>query len=356
MKDEGRRMNSDKSKALHDARAGRRLFPVAGGALVLLFILHPSSIILAKQPAFFERKEHYYKAKGVGITVKWEVPQMTVEEGRDLTATLVVSSTKPGGLTNPTEVVRPDLAKLPEFAKRFSVTDAPDSPRNPSDKEVRFTYKLRPRNRTVDRVPALEFYFYSSAAAPGKDPFRQARADSVTITVTAPPPKPPVPMTEADRLFHVTTGPDVLREPFVPGAWAWVAVAGFGPVAALGWFLVWRGLYPDAARLAKLHRSRAARRATDAVRKAGRALDPPAAIATAVLGYLRTRFPLPEAAVTPSEIAAALVEAKVPYETAEQTADVFRACDRARFAPVGDNEPTLGAEAEAAIVQLEALA
>jgi hypothetical protein len=308
------------------------------------------------QPAFFERKEHYYKARGVGITVKWEVPQTTVEEGRDLIATLVISSTKPGGLTNPTEVVRPDLAKLPEFAKRFSVTDVPDAPRNPSDKEVRFTYKLRPRNRTVDRVPALEFYFHSSAAAPGKDPFRQARADSVTITVTAPPPKPPVPMTEADRLFHIETGPDVLSEPFVPDVWAWLAAAALGPISALGWYIVWRRVYPDAARLAQLHRSRAARRATDAVRKAGRAPDPPATIAAAVLGYLRARFPLPEAAVTPSEIAAALVEAQVPDEIAEQTANVFRACDRARFAPVGENEALLVVEAETAIARLEALA
>jgi hypothetical protein len=311
---------------------------------------------LRGQPAFFEPKEHYYKAKGVGITVKWEVPQTTAEEGRDLTATLLVSSTKPGGLTNPTEVVRPDLAKLPEFAKRFSVTDVPYPPRTPADRDVRFTYKLRPRNRSVDQVPALEFYYHNTAAPPGKNPFRMTRADSVTVTVTAPPPKPPVPMTEADRLFHIETGPGVLREPFRPDVWAWLAVAAFGPVAALGWFIVWRRVYPDAARLAQLHRSRAARRATDAVRKAGRTLDPPAAIAAAVLGYLRARFPLPEAAVTPSEIAAALVEVKVPTEVAERTANVFRACDRARFAPAGDNEASLAAEAEAAIARLEALA
>ena len=148
----------------------------------------------------------------------------------------------------------------------------------------------------------------------------------------------------------------VLRGPFVPCRWAWSAAALFGPLAAGAWFLAWRRIYPDAARAARMRRSRAARRATDAIRKSGRAPDPPAAIAAAVLGYLRTRFPLPESAVTPSEIAAALSEAKVPTDAAEAAADVFRGCDRARFAPPGDSGASLAADAEAAVARLEALA
>ena len=109
-------------------------------------------------------------------------------------------------------------------------------------------------------------------------------------------------MTEADRLFHVATGPEVLNAPFVPCRWAWLAAALFGPLSAGVWFLVWRRIFPDASRLAHLRRSRAARRATDAIRRANRTSDPPATIANAVLAYLRTRFPLPESAVTPSEI------------------------------------------------------
>jgi len=108
--------------------------------------------------------------------------------------------------------------------------------------------------------------------------------------------------------------------------------------------------------MAHLRRSRAARRATDAIRKSGRAPDPPAVIAAAVLSYLRTRFPLPESAVTPAEIAAALLESRVPAEMAEEVAEVFRDCDRARFAPPGDSGAGLAADAEAAITRLEALA
>ncbi|MBN9121043.1 MAG: hypothetical protein J0I06_18145 [Planctomycetes bacterium] len=296
----------------------------------------------------FEPTEDYYGAKG-RVKVAWEVPRATVIEGHDLVATLVVT-----GATNPTEVEKPDLTKLKAFDV-FTVTNVADPPRTPDDKVVRFGYKLRPRNRAVDRVPALKFRYFNRAAAEGKQ-FPSTYAESVAIAVTEPPPPVPVPMTEPDRLFSVATGPDVLNGPFVPCAWAWGAAALFGPLAALGWFLAWRRVYPNGHRLAQMRRSRAARRATDAIRRAGRTPDPPAAIASAVLGYLRTRYPLPESAATPSEIAAALAESKVPPEEAERVADVFRGCDRARFAPPSDSGSSLAADAEAALARLEELA
>jgi hypothetical protein len=333
----------------HRVRA-RRWVRRATGVFVFFFILHPSSFILSKQPALFEPGEHYYKAEGFSVRVKWEVPVTKVEEGRDLSATLVVT-----GATNPTKVVKPDLKKLRAF-DHFTVTDVPEAARTESDKEIRFAYKLRPRNRSVTQVPALEFKFRSLAAPPGKNPFRLTRAESVDITVTEPPPKPITPMFEADRLFEIATGPGVLRVPFTPCRWAWGAAALFGPLAALAWYLAWRRVYPDAAKLARLRRSRADRRATEAIRRSGRSADPPAAIAAAVLGYLRAHFPLPESAVTPSEIAEALTEVGVPEVAAEQTADVFRACDRARFAPPGDRGASLAHDAETAITRLEALA
>lgn len=306
---------------------------------------------LSAQPTFFEPKEHYYKAKGRGVSAAWEVPRPSVEEGRDLAATLVVT-----GATNPTEIEKPDLKKLPAF-DAFTVTPVADAPRKPDDKAVRFNYKLRPRNRSVDRVPALEFYYFNPSAAPGKKQFPSTVAVSVPIAVTDPPPRPVVPMPEPDRLFHVATGSGVLGAPLDPCWWGWTAAGLIGPLVALGWFLAWRRVYPDARRLARMRRSRAARRALDAIRRAGRAPDPAAAVAGAVLGYLRTRFPLPESAATPSEVAAALVESRVPAEVAEQVAGVFRACDHARFAlSGGDAADRLGADAGAAITRLEELA
>jgi hypothetical protein len=331
----------------------------AAAMLACLLLLAPQSLLrTARGKAEPFEKENYYKAKGIGLQVKWDVPNTTIEEGHDLVVTLIIGSQKYPVL-NPTEVVKPDLKKLPAFANRFIVTDVPDPPRKISDKEVRFVYKLRPRNRTVDQIPALEFDYFNPAAGPGTRQFRNTRAESISIAIVdlpKPEVKQPVPMTEADRLFHVATGREVLSGPFVPCRWAWLAAGCFGPLVAVAWFLVWRRIYPDAARMAHLRRSRAARRATDAIRRAGRTSDPPAVIAAAVLGYLRTRFPLPESAVTPSEIAAALLEAKVPAEMAEELADIFRECDRARFAPPGDSGASLAADADAAITRLETLA
>lgn len=305
-------------------------------------------LALGAQPALFEPPRHYYKARGAGVTVRWEVPAPAAPEGRALAVALVVSRVQ-----NPVEVVRPDLSALPAFAERFEVAP-PAAPPAINGTEVRFAYTLRPRSRAVDRVPALDFYYFNPAAAAGRSQYRLTRAESVPIRVTDPPPKPAVPLADPEHLFALP--PLEPGAPFAPCGRAWAAAALFGPLAALGWFLAWRRVYPGAARLAHLRRSRAARRALDAVRRAGRAADPPAATAAALLDYLRARFPVPESAATPGEIGDALRAAAVPPELAAFVADVFRACDRARFAPDGAAGPALAADAEAALFGLEELA
>ena len=343
------------------ANHSRRRPLLRAGAIFCLFLGTQHLFLGATvrgQPQFFEPKEHYYKAQSYGFGpngVRWEVPVRKVEAGREVTAVLVIGSDQYPVL-NPAEVVKPDLSKLPAFADAFSVTDVKDPPPKPGAKEVRLTYRLKPRNRTVTKVPELEFYYFNPRAPKNKSQFRHTVAEEVPLTVTEPPPPEPKPMTEPDRLFRIATGPGVLDAPFVPDRWAWLAAALFGPLAAGAWYLAWRRVYPNAARLAHLRRSRAARRAVDAIRRAYRAPDPPATVAAAVLGYLRTRFPLPDSAVTPSEVAAALAESEVPGEVAEQVADVFRVCDRARFAPAGDTVGALATDAEAAVTRLEALA
>ncbi len=324
------------------------------GICCFAFCLFPFVFLTANgQPAFFEPKEDYYKAKGRSVRVKWEVEPTTVQVSRNFSVTMVVT-----GAQNPTEIVKPDLRKLKAFDV-FKVTDVSDPPRDAQAKEARFAYKLAPRNTSVKEVPELKFHYFNPSAAPGAKQFPSTRAEAVEITVLEPPKveRPVVPLDAPEFLFHAATGPDVLGSgPQVPCRWAWLAAGCFGPLAAFGWLLVWRRVYPDAARLARMRRSRAARRANDTIRKASRTPDPPATIANAVLGYLRARFPLPESAATPAEIAAALKEHRVPEEIAERTSDVFRACDRARFAPSGDNELALAASAEAAVTRLEALA
>ena len=358
------------------ARAGK--LPRWGAVLAVFFILHPSSFVLSREN--FEPAHHYYKAKGYNVRVRWEVSRTTVPEGGDFTATLVVTGLVPpvefvkyrngsplevaaatiAGGVHPAEIVKPDLKALLPFASRFIFTDVPAPQPRADAKEVRFVYTLRPRNRAVAELPKFEFYYFNLRAAPGSDQFRRIEADAVPLTVTEAPRKakpPPLPVDGSEFLFSTPTGPEVLgREPLVPAWWAWVLLTLAGPLVAVGWFVMWRRVFPDAVRLARRRRSRAARRATDAIRKAGHAADPPAAIARALLIYLRARFTLSEAAVTPVEIATALLERQVPVDAAEQTAAVFRACDRARFAPPEDRGVSLTADAEAVVARLEALA
>jgi hypothetical protein len=339
--------------ARHNGQLPRRAVLIAA---ILILITHHSSLITAQDvPLFGQPTADFYGARGGGgkpVKVEWSLDRFTVPEDGVIVATLTVT-----GATNPQQIVRPDLKKLPPFQDRFTITDNPDPTPGPDAKEVRFSYQLRPRSRSVDRVPTLDFKWYNPAGGEGKK-FPTARAEFAEITVTEPPPKPEppaIPLDEPERLFAITTGPVVLAPaPFAPGSWTWLVFALAPPLLAGLWYVAWRLVFPDAARLAHLRRSWAARRAVDAIRKAGRTADPPAAMAVAVLGYLRARFPLPPGTATPPEVGAAMAELGAPAEDCAAVASFLRECDAARFAPAGDNGVSLAADAEALVSRLEA--
>jgi hypothetical protein len=338
------------AKARPSRRAGFRLFAL----LVLLGFTGTAQA----QPPFFQPQTGFYEARGTKLKVEWRVEPTVIPEDGQLTATLVIGTHPGGKLLNPHEIVRPDLSKLPAFTDRFrSIENVPRPPVPPDATEVTFAYRLRPRDRSVSAVPRLDFYF--DTGIKGKTQYQNAAAASKPITVTEPPPRPkppPVPMGEPDSLFEVTTGPAALgREPFRPRLWAWVGTLVLGPVAAIGWYAVWRRVYPDGARLARLRRTRAARRAVDTTRKAGRSADPAGAIAGAVRGYLRARFPFSAAAETPSEIEHELRLAGLGEAESGEAAGFFRRADAARFAPPADTPVSLADEAKALIARLEAV-
>ena len=320
--------------------------------LASFFLLQPQLNAQDEAPLINQPAEHFYNAQGSAVKVAWKLNTTSISEGSELTATLIIT-----GATNPQKIVRPDLTKLTEFQSRFVIADNDDPKPDEQAREVLFSYQLRPRNQSVDKVPALEFYFYNPTAPVGKKQFPLAIARAVPITVTEAPrlAPAPIPLREPDYLFAVATGPQLLeRQQFFSGFWPWMIVGLAGPFFALGWYLSWQRVYPDTVRRARMHRSRAARRAIDAIHRANRASDPPAVIATAVLAYLRARFPFPPGAVTPGEIAAALNELGVSEPAGSAVAEFFRACDAARFAPPGDNGASLAADAEAVVSRLEA--
>ncbi len=319
-----------------------------------LLILNQSPIVNAQEPPLVgQPTAHFYGAQGSGVKVAWSLDRTTVPLDEEIVATLTITNA-----TNPQKITRPDLKKLPEFHSLFTITDNPSPPPDADVREVKFSYRLRPRDRDVKEVPALDFHYYNPAAAAGKQ-FPLTRARRIDITVTAPKPKlrpPVVPLGEPEHLFTITTGSEVLDgPPFTPGIWACVVAGLLGPLMAFGWYFAWRRVFPDAARLAKIRRSRAARRAVDTIRRAGRTPDPSGTLANAVLGYLRGRFPLPSGAVTPTEVGTALAELGVAAPECDAAANFFRECDAARFSPAGDNALSLAADAEALITRLEAV-
>ena len=312
-----------------------------------LLLLTPPA---AAQSRFFEPPEHFYKAHGSGVVVGWKLDRTELPEGEFLTATLTILKA-----TNPHEIVRPDLRKLPAFNDAFQIEDVPGPPVKPTDPEAKFVYGLKPRSRAVNRVPTLDFFYYNAALGEDKR-FLKTTARGVTVAVTAVAPKPrtAVPLDAPDALFEVATGPHLLSgEPFAPGPGAWVLLLLGIPALVLLWYVAWRRVYPDAARLTRIRRSRAARRATDAIRKAARNPDPAGATAAAVLGYLRARFPLPVGAETPGEIGDAL---RAAGHRDDGVVRFFRQCDAARYSPSSDNAVSLATEAVAVVGRLEATA
>jgi hypothetical protein len=156
------------------------------------------------------------------------------------------------------------------------------------------------------------------------------------------------------------------QEPAVLGrlsAWSLVGPMAGGlvllgtPLVCIAWYLLWRRLYPDAARLARQRRSHAAQhalKALHALRKQtpGEQARQAAAI---VAAYLRQRVDLPAVTPTPEEAAAHLRRAGITPDVSGEVARFLETCDAVRFAPDPSPQPDAWeASAERLILTLEA--
>jgi hypothetical protein len=319
----------------------------------LILVVYPPNELFAQTTSIIGQPvTDFYGASGNGVKASWSVDRMTVPEDEAILATLTIT-----GVNNPQQIIRPDLRKLPEFQDRFIITDGIDPPPEPDAKSVHFTYHLRPRNRTVDKIPTLKFRWYNPAAAVAKQ-YPTARAEFVAITVTEATLRqlpPPQPLDVPESWLTITTGPTVLTRTSVELGYSTLLLVVLGPpVAASLWYLAWKRWYPDSMRLARLRRSRAAWRALERIRRSGRTDDPPYTVARAMLDYLQERFQVPNSVATASEASAALEERHVPLANCEAVAQFLRRCDAARFAPVNQSSNTLTSEAKAIIARLEA--
>ena len=334
----------------HDAQSSR-VRSLWWLVAAMAFIAWVSDLPGQEIPTIGQRTSDFYNAQGNRVRAGWKLDRTTVPEEEDVIATLLIT-----GATNPQSITRPDLRKLEAFESRFVIAEAESPPPAADAKAVKFNYRLRPRNRTVDRVPTLAFCYHNPAADKEKA-FPVTTAKEIRITVTAPRRNTEVvavPLGEPQWLLAYRPQPVSLSGPSVPDLWVWLAIAVGGPAMGIVWFAVWRRAYPDASRLARMRRSRAARRATDGIRNANQTSDPPAAIAAAVLGYLRMRFPLAPDAVTPTEVGTALTDLDIPSPEVDAVVEFLRACDAERFAPRSGEVGPLMAEAVAIVNRLEA--
>jgi hypothetical protein len=304
---------------------------------VLLLIVTPSHAV---DVPIVGRLEHFNEAVGSRFHVSSRAYPTDLYVGKSLTYTVRVQAF--GKHVQAPQ--RPRLEDVPSFVSRFhiarSVGKQPD--RTLTDQRAwEFDYRLEPKNDKVERIPPLPFSWYrpnSDSKQPGL--FMMTFAEEIDIKVKPvliTQTKPAAPIQAPEEIFQIATGPRVLRSQqlFILPDWPMLALLLAGPPLLAGlWYAAWRRLYPDAARRARVRRSRAAMQALRALEALD--LTSPALVVqvpTITANYLQARFDLQAIEPTPLEVAMHLCRAGVPDTLAEQAADFFRVCDAARFAP-----------------------
>jgi hypothetical protein len=304
-------------------------------------------------------REDFYNAKGIGVKVIATATPTEIARGEWLNFRLTVVN-----LLNASDVKKPSLKALPAFSS-FQIDEGEelDTKNDPTMRERRvFNYRLRPHSETTTLIPEIKFnYFDPQRKVPESQPqlrFPRTFSNAVVILVkppVEPPAAPPIPLDIPAFATELTTGKDALTIPSGnPPVLVWLIGLLLPPMLAISWVIVWRRLYPDAAKLVLLKRNRAVRRALAAIVKA-KELPPERvadAIATAVLNYLRERFELPPGAFTPSEIAAHLRSSGCPAERIALVETLFHDCDNRRFAPTQVHSE-MAVDAEQLIIALE---
>lgn len=125
------------------------------------------------------------------------------------------------------------------------------------------------------------------------------------------------------------------------------------PAVCFAAWVVWRRLYPDAAKLAAGRRSRAAATALRTLDRTGGNAE---RIAAALIGYLRDRAGVPPTATTPAEVTAALAAQDCPASQMNPMIALLQRCDAVRFAAEPPGDTTLPTDAAKTVLEWEAAA
>ncbi len=353
-------------------------------ALLLLGVLagadEPPPETEDARPVGFPAGEADSGARGRYFRVSATAEPTTVEAEEAFT--LTVRITAPEAPQRPPR--RIDLADLPIFADRFFIREETEPPSEallsavfvglmaapfgnaplltatalaPQTEWV-FVYRLKPRSAQIVEVPVFTFAYYDplSAVDTPEKRWHVPYADAIALTVR-PREAIAVPIHAPEWAFRLANG-DLTeqREPWTPPEPMALTLLLLGPpLLGLCWYLVWRRLYPDVARLTRQQRSRSARRALELIARARRVPMPHRAeiIAVAVGAYLRERLDFPAAQPTPDEVRSHLARLGCSAATVEQAAQFIRAIDAVRFQPATTTTDGLADAAESLILALE---
>lgn len=270
----------------------------------------------------------FYGAAGKKVKAEATAKPTELTLGNSILFTLRVE-----GLLNAAEVERPNLAEIELFSRDFQVEDEP-TVRADSPGTCIFQYRLWPRGMKVKEIPEFVFPYYDPSIPQPPDrpelPFRKARTTPIVLSIRK---------AEHSQRYLVPLEVPAFAESLAPPAtefppWAmWVGLIA-PPFLAVGWCIVWRILNPEGARLARRHRSRAARSALRSLQLLERsASTSPADVVRCASNYLTHRYELPGVFLTPLELSQHLRDARASEAIVAQCEEFMRNADAARFVP-----------------------
>lgn len=285
------------------------------------------------------KKTEWFRGAVGKFSVRARAEPTTVAVGEPLRWTLTILAAP----DVPVHVApsRPNLEKEEEFDANFHIEAVPVEKRRAAN-VWEYSYHLKPKSVSVKEVPPFIFGYFNPLARDDSG-FEQPDSGEVAITVK-PPAKKAAPavtgkttLPEAPEFVsELASDEAVLRrhEPWSPPSWPWIVVLLTAPpVGATLWLVAWRRFYPDAARRARLRRSRAARQALAALDRMGGSTGSSLAeqLATIFSQFLVERHDLSSVAATPAETETFLRERGVAEPLTQRVAELLRTCDALRF-------------------------
>lgn len=303
------------------------------------------------------------------VTLTAEPVELMAEDR--LRLTVRIAAPDGGNAGNLRNLKRLALAKLDAF-RVFAIENLDEyDTGNPPERH--FRYWLRPRSAEVKEIPRLKFVYFNPRA--GR--YQTTYAEAVPLTVK-PRAVPAVREIEEVARWMLETAsveeilgppPDGIRpgllglvdrimaqpsaearSPFLITSLIAVAVL-LPPFVCTIFYVGWRRARPNAARLARAQRSRAAATALHALNYA--VDDLPGRVSAALLGYLHDRMGMNQAATAPAEVKECLTTLGVSPELRDEVVTVLRRCEEARFAREARATSDLAADAESFILQSE---